>query len=379
MSRIHVVGFPHTGYDSFKYTACAFTARTVRMVKSWTMAGHEPIIYWAGDSTPESLEFVSCFSTAEMNSHFGEFSGDNLPLVGWDYNSDYWQTFHKRAITELKKRLRSNDMIALVGGSIAHEIVTEFKDQYTILEPGVGYEGICASDTFACFESYAWKHNRYGAYGIGTGRAFDTVIAHPLDAGEFSIGENEGYAAFIGRLIQLKGPDVAGQIAERAGLPLRLAGGGVFRRWSGNSVGGRRVEATDGTTIWGDHVEHVGSLNPVERRDFLSHAAVMLVPTLYIGPFETVHAEALLSGVPVVTPDYGVFTETVDKAFRYATMAEAVDATKRAVELSKNAAFKQELRESAVERFSIEACSVLYDKWFKNLETLRDGSGGFYA
>ena len=336
------------------------------MVESWTMAGHETIVYWGGDKTDEKVEFVSLLSETEQFDFFGEYSGDLLPQIGWSLDLPYWKLFNERSIIELRKRFRPGDFIALCNGYIHAPVVEEFQHGNTIIEPGVGYEGIMPSGTFCAFESYAWMHHRYGAYGINDGRAYDAVVPHPLRQSDFHVGHSGGYLAFMGRFIARKGPSVPADVGRRLGLRVRMAGGGVKLRSEGLLV------ATDGTEVLGDHVTHVGSLNPSQRADFLAAADVFICPTVYIGPFETVHAEALMSGVPVVAPDYGVFTETVDPEFRYRTLQGAVEATQRALGYVENdPGFKTALRASAIKRFSIEACSKMYDEWFTRLEGLK--------
>ena len=341
------------------YSSCAFTAKAVRMAKMIRARGRECIVYWGGD-----MADVSCMSRDEQEQYFGAWDPSNLPVIEWDSKLEYWQVFHKRALKELTKRLDPDDIIGFIGGSISHELMSLFKTSHTICEPGVGYEGIWP-DTFACFESYAWMHNRYGAYGIGNGRSFDAVIPNAVDPADWDIGESKGYALFVGRLISRKGPHAAAQIANEAGLKLVLAGGGVASQEPG------RIVATDGTVVEGD-VEHVGALSGRERAALFAGAEVFICPTLYIGPWEGVHAEALMSGVPVVAPDYGVFTETLPRKFRYRMFREAVEAVQMARETRGG-----QWRDYAIDMFGIERCADMYDEWFSRLETLRNGRGWY--
>jgi glycosyltransferase involved in cell wall biosynthesis len=257
-------------------------------------------------------------------------------------------------------------MIALVGGAISQEIVDLFKDSFTIIEPGVGYGGICR-DTFTCFESYAWMHDRYGAHYIGDGRAFDTVIPNAVDPDEWYTAPSKGYALFVGRLISRKGPNVAAQIANSAGLKLILAGAGVKEKSNGSIV------ATDGTIISGD-VEHVGAVTGEDRKKLFAEAEVLICPTLYIGPWEGVHAESMMSGVGVVAPDYGVFTETLPKPYRYRNMSQALSA----VDLARKTRGEM-WRKRAIDLCGIEQCASMYNEWFNRLDSLRDGRNGWYS
>lgn len=352
---IHLVGLPHTKFDDQLFSHCAFTAKAVRTTRMLQATGREVAVYWGDTLMGEAWQL----------RNFGSYTADDLPPLQWDSNLPYWREFNQRCMDSIAELIKPGDIIAIVGGAISQCVVDKFYRDYTCAETGVGYEGIC-SNTFACFESYAWMHNRYGAFRIGDGRAFDAVIPNAVDPNEWTIGDSHGYALFCGRLIARKGPHVAAEIANAAGLKLVLAGGGVKNR------DGNRIEATDGTIIEGN-VEHVGSVQGQARRDLFAHAEVFICPTLYIGPWEGVHAEALMSGVGVVAPDYGVFTETLDSEYRYRTLGQAVEAT---VEAQR---YRGGFREYAIKAFGTERCTEMYDEWFDRLESLRDGRNGWYG
>lgn len=361
MAHIHLVGLPHTQFDDQQFSACAFTAKAVRLARMLRMRGREVTVYWGGDRAD-----VSLMPTEVQHRHFGEWDPGRLPVIEWDSNLPYWREFHTAARRELDERLGDGDIIGFIGGSISHELMSHYHPRFTITEPGIGYGGIWP-DAFGCYESYAWMHNRYGAYNIGDGRAFDAVIPNAVEPSEWDVLPSDGYALFVGRLIHRKGPHVAAQIANAAGLKLVMAGGGVAERSPG------RVVATDGTVIEGD-VEHIGAVVGRDRAELFAKAEVFICPTLYIGPWEGVHAEAMMSGVPVVAPDYGVFCETLPRRQRYRSLADAVKAVK-------DPAIPRGLRwrDHAVGLCGIEVCADMYDDWHDRLESLRDGRNGWYA
>ena len=362
MSHLYIVGLPHTKLDDFTYSACAFTAKTVRWTRILQKIDQDFTVFWGGSEAAENLgenEFISCLNDEEQELFFGKWDAGVLPVVEWQASLPYWRIFHDRIADTLRKRIRPGDMIAIVGGAISQEIVDEFKN-YICIEPGVGYEGICQG-TFACFESYAWLHHTYGRYGIHDGRYFDTVIPNSYEPGDFYVGESEDYALFVGRLIARKSPDVAGLIAKELGIPLKVAGAGMQR------IEGDKIIATDGTVIEG---EYVGSVNPAERASLMAGAKLFICPTRYIGPFEGVHVESMFSGVMPIGPDYGVFTETLDEAFRFRNLQEAVKAAEAAMRVNSTERRRELTRAMAVGRFSLDAASVLYHQWFYNLSKL---------
>lgn len=360
--NIHLVGLPHTPFDKVAASSCAFTAKAVRTVEMWRKSGHQVTVYWGGN-----LGDVDCLTLEEQRQWFGPWDPAELPKVGWDPNADYWRTFHGRAIDAIRDRIQPGDLVAGLVGSIHQQVFDAFKADYTVIEPGVGYEGL-GRDTFACFESYTWMHNRYGALGIGDGRFLDTVIPNACDPADWHEGPDGGYALFVGRCIARKGPHVAAQIAARYGITLKIAGAGIADDTPG------RLVCIDGTIIEGDHVDYVGSVTGDDRRELFARASFLIMPTLYVEPFGNVHIEAMMSGLGVVVPDFGVFTETVPEHYRFRNMSQAVEAA-RLAHLTRHGFW----REHATSIAAPDRCRAKYDRWFDRLASLRDGRNGFYA
>lgn len=366
--RIHLVGLPHTRLDENEFMTCAFTSKAARWTRVLAIAGHEVIAYWTGGKNTVDCEVIPILSEEERIGFFGEDVGYRLPDVEYVPDNAYWKAFNTRTIREVAKRIEPGDIIAITGGGIHQAVVDAFVDEYTVIESGVGYEGL-AQKTFCAFESYAWMHHRYGVYGVHDGRAFDTVVPNFYYPEAFHTAPDEGYALFVGRLSTRKGPHVAADIAGRMGLPLKVAGAGA------KSVVGNRIEATDGTVI--SPADYVGVVNPAERAELMAGATVLIVPTLYIEPFGAVHCESLMSGVPVLCSDWGAFPDTVVNGvdgFTYRMPAQAASYLPQLRDLR-----GESLRERAISRFSIEAVAPAFDEWLWRLSTLRDGSGGWNA
>jgi glycosyltransferase involved in cell wall biosynthesis len=372
---IHLVGLPHTSFDEDTYSACAFTAKAVRWTRVLERIDQAVTVYWGGGPVKgTSAEVVACLSEAERLDWFGEDVATRLPDIVWNAEVPYWSTFLTNAIREVRARIQPGDLVAIWAGSVMQQVVDAFPD-HSVIEPAVGYGGL-ADGTFACFESYAWMHNRYGALGIDDGRPFDAVIPNFIEPDDFTTGADGGYALFLGRLISRKGPHVAADIAARASVPLVLAGAG-FREWEGDD--GRMV-TEDGTVVQGatdGAISYAGVVGPTARRELLAHASVLIVPTLYIEPFGTVHVEALASGVPVIASDWGVFTETVEQGvdgYRFRTPAQAAEQVHDAAALRGPA-----LRTRTLDRFSLDAVAPRFDEWLWRVRSVRNGLDGWNA
>lgn len=359
--RIHLVGLPHTPFDRLQASACAFTAKAVNTVGMWRQSGHDVTVYWGGSGGD-----VAALPDADQRYYFGAYDPSRLPVVQWDANLPYWRLFHANAIKAIKERIEPGDIVAGLTGSIHQQLFDAFPE-HTRIEPGVGYEGL-ASGTFACFESYAWMHARYGAYRIDNGRFFDTVIPNAVDPAQWDIGEDHGYLLYAGRCIWRKGVALAAEIADRAGMPLKVAGAGV------TEAGRHRIVCADGTIVHGDDLDYVGTVAGDDRKNLFAHASAVVMPTLYVEPYGNVHVEAMMSGVGVCVPDFGVFTETVPQDYRFRTVAEAVEVVRRA-----RATRGISWRDHAMTFAAPDVCRAKYDTWFGRLASLRDGRNGFYA
>jgi glycosyltransferase involved in cell wall biosynthesis len=109
-----------------------------------------------------------------------------------------------------------------------------------------------------------------------------------------------------------------------------------------------------------------GYVDVKQRRELLAAAAALIAPTYYIEPFGNIVVEAAMSGTPVVTTDWGGFTETVVQGrtgFRCRSLTEFAQAVDRLPELSTWAC-----RDWAVENYSDPVIHKKFDQYFKRLE-----------
>lgn len=362
--RLHLVGLPHTCTDH-SVTVCAFTTKAekfLRMMSDW-----EVLLYWGNKNDCPCTEHISLHNEDDRLRLYGveNVDQDSLPEVArnWDANSPEWTLFNTKAILELSKRVLPKDIILITGGCAAEPIINAFPDNI-VCEWAVGYNGWCAP--YVCFESYTWMANRYANRGIEDGRFYDTVIPNYFDPLEWSdqFPQKEDYLVFFGRMVHRKGIQLAAQIAERVGMPIKFAGPGVVRSKKGS------IETIEGIKLEGD-VEYVGVLNAEERWDLVSRARASLIPTLYLEPFGAVVVESLLMGTQPITTNFGAFPELVDKQFRFSTLAQGADV------VNKPKPTPLELRQHALDRFSFDAIKPMYEEWFHRLRGLYNE--GFYA
>lgn len=318
-----------------------------------TRAGHEVILYGGPANDAECAEFVPCISYREQA--FLGFAGpaDYLKI---DFNAtEPWTSFNHRVIGALRERLRPRELICVITGDPTAILAETFSPAHIVVEIGVGYSGIY--HRFRVFESYAWRNYVYGWKHIEDGQFFDEVIPNYYNVEDFPLSDKVGdYYLYLGRLIDRKGLRIAQGVCEKLGVPLKVAGPGEFSGYG----------------------EYVGVVNTEQRAELLSRAIALFAPTIYVPPFEGVHVEANLCGVPAITTDFGVFSETVenrDNGMRCTMEREFLAAAIWAA--SVDVADRWDIRRQAQRRYSTEEIAPQYETYFDRLLTLYDD--GWYA
>ena len=347
--RFHVVGLPFT-QTTEEYPACAFTMKVRKFAKMMHQAGHEVFLYSGDENTAPCTEHISCIPK-EMQQE--AIAGKHYTQGDFDLSLPFWQHFNLTAAAEIRKRAQHKDFICVIGGACHKPIADMLPDLMTV-EFGIGYPGTFSK--YRVFESYAWMHTVYGTTSTNAatldGNFYDAVVHGYIDEDEFTLGQGLGdekgdYLMFIGRLIDRKGFQIAADVAEHLGERLVIAGVGA-------------------PPTYGEYVGPVG----LERVQLYQNAKAIFAPTTYIEPYGTVIPEAMMTGTPAITTDWGAFTETVEdgvSGYRCRTFEEFVIAAIEAPRLD-----RKRIREIAFERFSLEKTAIKYDRYFNRLLALWD-------
>lgn len=255
-------------------------------------------------------------------------------------------TFNTRAAAHIRTIKQPDDIIATIGGSAQHH-VWEINPELRFLEYSVGYRGVTAP--YRVYQSHAWRHCVHGYTGVDGGREFDAVIPPWFDPTEFpAVDSPESYVLYCGRLVPSKGVATACAAAREAGVRLVLIGHG------------------DASLV--TYGEFAGEVSTAERNRLMAGARAVLMPTQYIEPFGNVAAEAQLCGTPVLSTDFGAFTESVEpgvSGYRCHTLGEWAQAIELAQYLDRAA-----IRARACRLYSEAAAQVSYAAYFRRLELL---------
>lgn len=357
--RLHVVSLPHTQVNP-NFATCAYTDKVRKFCNTMHDLGDEVILYAGDKSAVACSEVVVCFTEAER---LASLAGAHYTAGSFDSTAPHWVKFNSTVAAEVRKRARERDFLCLIAGD-AHRPICDALPELRPLGPnpivpavefGVGYAGTFTK--FRVWESYAWMHFCYGHRATQPmahqGDAFDAVIPGFLDPKQFPMGgKRSDYLLFVGRMVNLKGIHIAKQVAVAAGVRLVTAGPG---------------EALP-------EVDHRGEVGPEMRAKLMGAARALIAPTLYVEPFGNVVTEAMACGTPVITTDWGAFTETVEQGvtgFRCRNLRQFVDGVALSATLDRHV-----IRKRALARFSAEVVGKQFHAYFDRLSTL--WGGGWY-
>jgi glycosyltransferase involved in cell wall biosynthesis len=132
------------------------------------------------------------------------------------------------------------------------------------------------------------------------------VIYHGLDPSRYEwTGHARDYVCFLGRFAEIKGPHIAMDVAEQAGVKIKLAG---EIHPTDKAFGDREVLPR----LSRPHVEYLGCLGTREKVPLLRDARALLAPIQWEEPFGLFLIEAMLSGCPVVAFPLGSVRELVE-------------------------------------------------------------------
>jgi glycosyltransferase involved in cell wall biosynthesis len=362
VTRIHVVSLPHTQLTK-AYDWCAYTAKVRRFVGMLADAGHEAIVYGPDvHDVPKASEYVT---VVNANDRLDWFPGETMGELSewdtknvfdhWDRDHISWRRMNARSAAEIRKRWQEHDVVGLIGGGCQAQIVEELGDlKPLVVEWGIGYSGTI-NGTHKVYESYAWAHHVAGFYRSDDVQHFDDVIPNCFDLDDFEFGATPGdYLLYMGRPNPRKGLPIIEEIAARTKLTVLIAG-------------------QPGPAI--PNTEYVGLITGDVKKKLLAGARALLTPTTYLEPFGGVAVEAMLSGTPVISTDWGAFTETVVPGvtgFRCRMLRDFMEATEATADMD-----RARVRDHAESRYSTVVGSHMYGVYFERVEQLYHD--GWYA
>jgi glycosyltransferase involved in cell wall biosynthesis len=355
--RFHLLACPNA-QTTAEYELCGFNALTIRFARMLYKQGHTVYLYASEENEAPCTELVPVLSKADIQTLL---NGVPYQAVWFHPTPLLWETQCGRAISAIAQRKQRGDFILSIGGSAHKPVFDKFAEDCFGVEYSIGYQGTFAN--YRVFESHAHRSFIQGLYKNNRGNYFDEVIPVPFEAETFPYKRYRSspeYLAYVGRITESKGVALACQVAQAAGLPLKVVGHG---------------SEDDIKKLIGLGAEYLGALPTKARNEVMAGARAVLCPTLYIEPFNCVAVEAQLCGTPVIASPWGGFTETIEHGhtgFRCSMFAEFVGACKEVSALDRS-----EIRARAVYRYSVEAIYPQYLRYFRRVAQLH--GDGFYA
>ena len=347
--RFHILGVPHTVADD-EYCSCAFTQKVVKFCKMMVSRGHTVIHYGHARSKVECTEHVTVTDDAILQKTYGTY---DWKAVQFKHSRDDYAhaIYNLNAKYALADRVRPGDFVLCFWGWGNQAAIQGLREGVKVVEPGIGYP-----DTFAqykVFESYAHMHTVYGKLKQSP-QWYDVIIPNYFDTSEFEFtADKEDYYLCLSRKIGCKGIHIAAQVCEHIHARLVVAGQGNIRDIFPDGIP--------------SCVTDVGFADKPQRRQLLSKAKALFLPTSYAEPFGGTVIEALLSGTPAITTDWGAFPEinphgvtgyrcrTFDHFVWAATHLEAI---------------KSVTCRSWAEQYSLENIAPRYEEYFQTLADL---------
>jgi len=377
--RFHLVGLAHLPASKL-YNACAYTQKILKLSEMLMSLGHQVVYYGSEGSGVVCSEFVPTHTVEDIRNDYGD--GNDKFAIGYDYKTEGFREdlnskledqkpstrkFYLNCSGGILARKRDDDFLLLMMGAY-HQPISMMADLFLTCEPGIGYRGSFAK--FRAFESHhlrSFMQGKESKDSCYNGDIYDRVIPNYFDPNDFTYSfKKENYVLYLGRMHGRKGVRIAYEAAKKAKVHLKIAGQGgkVEKDGSFSSIMDPELKFPKGD--W----EYLGYADIEKRRWLLSRARALLVPTQYMEPFAGVHIEAMISGTPPITSDFGVFPGTItdsidgELGFRCNTLNDYVNA----IEHSKDV-YPPHIR-SHSQRYFMENVKYDYQKWFEDLYDL---------
>lgn len=314
--RFHIIPPFHT-FANMLSSGCPFTQKAILWCKMMKLENTDfnHHIMWYGcpyEADIKCDELIDILSKEEIESVYGV----NAPAHGKSgvVGDLVYAKFNKRIIIELRKRLQPFDFILCFYGAGAADIVNVYnKSKAIVVEPGIGNYHIPLPGAIHAYESYACFYFNHGKINKEVPSWKDMVVPPCFDTDYFDFSEKPGsYFLFIGRIIASKGINIAIDLAIRHNFELRIAG---------------KVPDDDSVDMskLPPNVKYVGYVSGRERVELFKNAKALIMPTLYIEPFGYTMMESLMCGTPVISTDWGSFTEHITDGYNGYRCRQLVD------------------------------------------------------
>jgi hypothetical protein len=291
----HVLGVPFTA-TSRAYLGDAMTQNLFNVCRLLTELGHCVIHYGNYGSDVLCTEHVEILTLQEMDSLYAS-GADVLTAPNGYYvksSASLNAEFMKRAVSRIAERKEANQF--LLGIRYPHAEATRTHTDLLYVQHSVGHMEPGPPTTI-----FASEYIRNLTLGVRLAQTQQieidvrsSVIPHFIFSRDFEPNDApDDYFLFLGRLSPEKGLDIAIKVCASIGKRLVIAGQGDISTYGSLPA----------------LCEYVGYVSdPEQRKILIRNASALFMPSRYEA-FGLAAIEALMSGVPLLTTDFGSFPE----------------------------------------------------------------------
>jgi len=269
------ISVPPTGYGGTELVVA-------ELARALQARGAEVVVYATGDSRLEGIEIRSIFAEGQ-----------------WPPSTDIERTHATWALRDIGKDPLGFDVV---------HVHTPCAVEMARLCP---YPVVCTMhhDTDKDLTDLYQRAPRVRLVAISRSQArrekakVSHVVHHGLDPARFHPKSDQGYLLYLGRYERVKGVTHAIEVAERASLPLVMAGRPHDQEYYDREVS---------PLVRKHGVLEVGPVGGERKAMLLARARALLFPVEWDEPFGLVMIEAMLSGVPVLALARGAVPEVIE-------------------------------------------------------------------
>jgi len=319
---VHVIGCP--GNPSSQNITIDPFARVSYYLTTYLHRSDWNVEYYGyTESTIECSKKWGCVNIP-WKENYTAHKTDSPPEVSKELERD----FCNNVKPYLKDRVQPGDIV-LCTWSTQIEHLIEFKSiGVKLVDAHVGHYLPSPQTSYHVYASDSLRSWMYAKDNHNYNNRWHDVVIPPMahSAGDYTFTtQKDDYFLFMSRLIEEKGLSVVFSIAKQMREhKFKIAGSGDWNQWKDQAP---------------SNVEYIGYLGGGKRAQYLSQAKAVLTPALYFEPFGLTAVEAAISGTPIITTEWGGYTNNVIHGvtgFRCTHLSEFIEAIKNIDEIDPN-------------------------------------------
>lgn len=198
---------------------------------------------------------------------------------------------------------------------------------------------------------------------------FAKVIYNGIDLEDFNYSEEtDDYMVWVGRFKEIKGPDIAIEVADKLKKELRLAAEPRENEFYNNKIVPMLEQSK--------YSKYVGAVSKGERDQLVGKAKLFINPIKWEEPFGLVVPEANACGTPVIAYDRGAMSELIKDGFNgYLVKPDDIKALEETIEKlyamrpEEYLQMRKNARKHVEENFTVEKMVSDYEDIYKEIVT----------